>query len=193
MYGSDDTAALIKSLFERNGSSLYGGESVTQLEHALQAALLAEIEGADPALIVAALLHDVGHLLHDLSADAPDVGVDDVHEQLAYDWLRDYFGPEVTEPVRMHVDAKRYLCAVDPQYEVSLSPPSQQSLLLQGGRYSEAGVKEFERRPYFAEGIRLRRWDDRAKVPSLEAPSLDHFLSYVEEVQLSRPCVKATP
>jgi phosphonate degradation associated HDIG domain protein len=193
MMSSDDTTERIRDLFQRRGSSLYGGEAVTQLEHALQAALLAEADGADPALIVAALLHDVGHLLHEFPVDSPDHGVDDVHEQLACEWLRDYFGPEVTEPVRMHVDAKRYLCAVDPDYEASLSPPSRQSLMLQGGRYADAEARAFEGRPSFAEGIRLRRWDDRAKVPALKTPPLDHFLSYVEQVQLTRPSVEVAP
>lgn len=193
MLTSENTAERIKDLFERRGASLYGGEAVTQLEHALQAAMLAEADGADPALIVAALVHDIGHLLHEYPVDAPDQGVDDVHEELAYEWLRDHFGPEVTEPVRMHVDAKRYLCVVEAGYEASLSPPSQHSLMLQGGRYSEEETRAFERRPYFADGVRLRRWDDLAKVPSLETPSLDHFLSYVEQVQLTRPTFETAP
>jgi len=170
-------------LFERNGGSLYGGEDVTQLEHALQAAMLAEAEGAEPSLIVAALVHDIGHLLHDLPDDAPDDGVDDVHELLACNWLRGHFGPEVTEPVRMHVDAKRYLCALDPEYRASLSAASQQSLELQGGTFTPAEAREFEHRPFFEEGLRLRRWDDLAKVVGLETPSLNHFLSYIGRVR----------
>jgi 2-aminoethylphosphonate-pyruvate transaminase len=169
----------IKSLFETYGGSLYGGEAVTQLEHALQTAMLAESEGADAALIVAALLHDVGHLLHDLPDDAPDAGVDDVHEELAYHWLRGHFGPAVTEPVRLHVDAKRYLCAVEPAYWASLSPVSQQSLELQGGTFTAEETRDFEKRPFFEQGVRLRRWDDQAKVVGLVTPSLNHFLSYI--------------
>ncbi len=169
----------IRQLFERNGGSLYGGEEVTQREHALQAAMLAEAEGADAPLIVAALLHDVGHLLHDLPEDAPDDGVDDVHEVLAYNWLRGHFGPKVTEPVRLHVDAKRYLCAMEPGYRESLSAASLQSLELQGGVFSDQEARDFEQRPFFAEGVRLRRWDDLAKVVGLETPSLNHFLSYI--------------
>jgi phosphonate degradation associated HDIG domain protein len=177
----------IKLLFEQNGGSLYGGEAVTQLEHALQAAMLAEAEGATPALIAAALLHDIGHLLHDLPDDAPDAGIDDVHEELAHKWLRKYFGPEVTEPVRMHVEAKRYLCAAEPQYRDSLSDVSQQSLELQGGTFTIAEARRFEQRPFFEDGVRLRRWDDRAKILGLETPSLDHFLSYVRVVQRAVP------
>jgi phosphonate degradation associated HDIG domain protein len=173
----------IRELFDRNGGSLYGGEEVTQLEHALQAAMLAETEGADASLIVAALLHDIGHLLHDLPEDAPDDGVDDVHELLAYMWLREHFGPEVTEPVRLHVDAKRYLCAVEPEYRASLSAASLQSLELQGGTFSAAEVRAFEQRPFFEAGLRLRRWDDQAKVVGLVTPNLNHFLSYIALVR----------
>jgi [1-hydroxy-2-(trimethylamino)ethyl]phosphonate dioxygenase len=173
----------IRQLFERNGGSLYGGEEVTQLEHALQAAMLAEAEGADAPLIVAALLHDIGHLLHDLPENAPEDGVDDVHEFLAYNWLRGHFGPEVTEPVRLHVDAKRYLCAAERGYRESLSAASLQSLELQGGVFSDEEARDFQQRPFFEEGLQLRRWDDLAKVVGLETPSLNHFLSYIALVR----------
>jgi [1-hydroxy-2-(trimethylamino)ethyl]phosphonate dioxygenase len=172
----------LERLFDQRGTSLYGGEPVTQLEHALQAAMLAESSGADAAAITAALLHDVGHLLHDLPDDAPDEGVDDVHEQLAYEWLSRHFGPEVSEPVRMHVDAKRYLCAVEPAYQQSLSAPSVQSLMLQGGPYDSEQAHEFEGNPFCERAVQLRRWDDLAKVPGLTTPSLDHFLKYAEQL-----------
>lgn len=187
----DDVVARIKHLFAVRGSSLYGGEAVTQLEHALQAAMLAEAEAAEPELIAAALLHDIGHLLHELPNDAPDHGVDDVHEQLAYDWLSQFFGPDVTEPVRLHVAAKRYLCAVDPSYERALSGPSLQSLRLQGGRFGDQQRRAFERNQYFEHGVRLRRWDDQAKIPGLNTPSLEHFLRYVDEAQRARPSTEA--
>jgi predicted HD phosphohydrolase len=149
--------------------------------------MLAEADGASPALIVAALLHDIGHLLHDLPDDAPNAGVDDVHEELAYNWLRQHFGPEVTEPVRMHVEAKRYLCAAEPDYWDSLSDVSQQSLELQGGTFTMDQAHRFEQKPFFEDGVRLRRWDDRAKILGLQTPSLDHFLSYVGVVQRAVP------
>lgn len=172
----------IARLFAARGNSMYGGEGVTQLEHALQAAALAEANGADAATISAALLHDVGHVLHNLPDDAPDQGIDDVHEELAYRWLKKYFGPAVAEPVRMHVDAKRYLCAAEPGYHDVLSPPSLQSLMLQGGPFSPDEAREFERHPHFEQAIMVRRWDDEAKVPDLETPTLEHFLRYVREV-----------
>src|SRR5215470_11203255 len=125
--------AAITDLFECHGGSMYLGEPVTQEEHALQCAWLAEQEGAEAALVVAALLHDIGHLLgaHDIDTSAPEV--DAKHEAQGQEWLAGYFGPEVTEPVRLHVDAKRYLCAMDSNYTKSLSDASRHSLMRQGG------------------------------------------------------------
>jgi phosphonate degradation associated HDIG domain protein len=176
---ADKVLNSIRDLFDRRGSSLYGGEAVSQLEHALQAADLAEQAGARPELIVAALLHDIGHLLHDLPEDAPDNGVDDVHERLGNAWLRRSFGPDVCDPVRQHVAAKRYLCAVDSDYQQSLSSPSLQSLQLQGGPMDADEVSQFEAEPSFRDYVEVRRWDDQAKVPGLATPPLEHFLSYV--------------
>lgn len=174
----------IVELFATRGDSLYGGESVTQLEHALQAALLAEQERAPPELIAAALLHDVGHLLHDLPVDAPDAGVDDRHENSAATYLREYFPERVVEPIRLHVPAKRYLCAKDAQYMRTLSQPSVVSLALQGGPMSAEEVAEFARHAYSDDAVRLRRWDDAAKIPRLATPPLMHFAQYVQQVAL---------
>lgn len=168
-------------MFSKRGGSLYGGEAVTQEEHALQAALLAEQSGASAELIAAALLHDIGHLLHDLPDDAPDQGVDDLHEELGERWLAGYFGKEVTEPVRLHVAAKRYLCAAEADYLAALSPTSVQSLELQGGPFTDEEQREFERLPHFRSAVELRRWDDEAKVVNLETPDVEYFLKYVEQ------------
>jgi [1-hydroxy-2-(trimethylamino)ethyl]phosphonate dioxygenase len=169
-------------MFRLNGGSLYGGEGVTQLEHGLQAAMLAEQEGAPSELIVAALLHDVGHLLHDLPDDAPDAGIDDAHEELGAKWLESRFPPEVLEPVRLHVAAKRYLCGAEPDYERSLSEPSRVSLALQGGPMSADECEAFRNAPHFDAAVRLRRWDDWAKVTGLETPSLEHFAAHIARV-----------
>lgn len=190
MHASSEPAANetfneVQQLFQVRGSAWYGGEAVSQLEHALQAAMFAEHAAAAPALIVAALLHDVGHLLHDLPENAADTGVDDRHETLGTEWLRLRFEPAVVEPAGMHVDAKRYLCAVDASYMAQLSSASRQSLQLQGGPMSGDDVREFEQRPYFADAVRLRKWDDAAKVVGLETPPLDHFATYVNNVSLS--------
>ena len=175
----------IVELFERNGHSQYGAEAVTQLEHALQAASLARAEGADAELIAAALLHDVGHLLHDLPADAPDRGVDDHHENSAANGLARLFPPGVTEPIRLHVAAKRYLCAVDAKYLERLSGPSIVSMQLQGGPMSAAEIAEFEKQRSFREAVRLRVWDDEAKVPGLPTPPISEFAMYLREVSTS--------
>lgn len=183
----------IEELFKKKGGSLYGGEAVTQEQHALQAAQLAEESGASPATIAAALLHDVGHLLHNLPDDAPDEGVDDVHEALGDRFLRRWFGPEVSEPVRMHVDAKRYLCAVDPSYLKTLSPPSLQSLELQGGPMNPAEVNAYESLPFYEASLVVRRWDDLAKDPHLATPPLAHYLPFLREVLITPLAAEATP
>jgi phosphonate degradation associated HDIG domain protein len=166
-------------LLRLRGSSQYGGEAVTQREHALQAAMFAERSGADVELVAAALLHDVGHLLHHLPDDAPDSGVDDRHEMLAGERLADCFGPAVVEPIRMHVAAKRYLYAADPAYRGTLSEPSLLSLRLQGGPMNAEEMSQFEKLPHFDAAVRLRRWDEAAKIEGLETPDLDHFVPLV--------------
>lgn len=181
---ADTTIGQIESLFAARGSAWYGGESVSQLQHALQAATFAEAESASPALIVAALLHDVGHLLHDLPEDAARDGIDDRHEMLGATWLSEQFGADVAEPVKMHVAAKRYLCAVDAAYLATLSPASRLSLQVQGGPMRSEEISVFEKRPFFNEAVRLRRWDDEAKVVKAETPALSHFMPYVRRVLL---------
>jgi phosphonate degradation associated HDIG domain protein len=165
----------ILDLFRRRGDTAYFGEPVSQTEHALQAADLAVREGAPDALVAAALLHDVGHLLHDQGERIAEQGVDARHEEAGERWLAARFGPEVTEPVRLHVAAKRYLCAVDPAYAATLSPASTLSLKLQGGPMSPAEVAEFERNPHYGAAVRLRRWDDAAKVQDLAVPGLESY------------------
>ncbi|WP_417848447.1 phosphonate degradation HD-domain oxygenase [Thalassoglobus sp.] len=173
-------------LFERHGNSQYGGENVTQLEHALQAATLAEEENASPELIVAALLHDLGHLLHNLPENAPDQGIDDHHENLGYRFACQLFPQAVTEPIRMHVVAKRYLCAIEPDYFSTLSQPSVVSLGLQGGPMNEHEISDFELNPFAQDAVRLRRWDDTAKDPTVKTSPLSHFKKYLSEVAFKR-------
>ncbi|MEM8677903.1 MAG: phosphonate degradation HD-domain oxygenase [Planctomycetota bacterium] len=174
----------IADLFDRRGDSEYGGEAVTQLEHALQCAQLAEQAGASDALVVAALLHDIGHLLHDLPDDAPDEGIDDRHEASGYHFLREHFEEAVSAPVRMHVAAKRYLCTVEAEYLAQLSPPSLLSFELQGGMMDPAELDEFRNSPHWEAAVQLRRWDDAAKSPGAATPSVAHYLPRVRaEVQ----------
>jgi phosphonate degradation associated HDIG domain protein len=175
METKDGIISNILQLFNDKGHSEYGGESVTQLEHALQAATLARENNASNQLITAALLHDIGHLLHDLPNDAPLKGIDDVHENKAAVFLRKYFPEAVTEPVRLHVMAKRYLSSTEETYYSLLSEPSKQSLVLQGGLMSEAEVSAFEQNPFFSDAVKLRKWDDQAKVQELITAPVEDF------------------
>ncbi len=175
----------ICDLFATKGHAAYIGEPVSQLEHALQSAYHAEKSGASDALIVAALLHDMGHLVHKLPEDCADHGIDDRHEALGQAWLRRYFPAEVTEPVRLHVAAKRYLCATDADYLDQLSPASVQSLELQGGPFAKEEAAEFEANPHYQAAVELRRWDDLAKVPNMEVPALEHYRDKLARVKLA--------
>ena len=182
----------VEALFDRHGHGLYDGqrrESVTALAHALQCAQLAEWAGASPPLVVAALLHDVGHFVHGIDdSDAHD----DVHELRALPWLSRSLGPEVTEPIRLHVQAKRYLVVVDPAYGDTLSPASVHSLALQGGAMTPAECAAFEGNPYAADATLLRRWDDAAKSPGKATPSLAWYLSLIDEL-CAGPTAARTP
>jgi phosphonate degradation associated HDIG domain protein len=175
-----DVLARVARLFAERGSGEYHGEAVTQLEHALQCAALAAADGHAPPVIVAALLHDVGHLLHGHGEDYLDRGVNDTHEDLGARFLARAFGPAVTEPIRLHVPAKRYLCAARAGYAAALSPASVRSLELQGGPMSAAERAAFEALPHFAAAVLVREYDDRAKVPGLVTPALAHFWPHLE-------------
>jgi phosphonate degradation associated HDIG domain protein len=169
-------------LFARKGGREYDGEGVTQLEHALQAAAMAEAEGASPSLIAAALLHDLGHMLND-QGDTPTLrGIDDRHQYAALPFLRGSFDDAVLEPIRLHVEAKRYLCATRAGYYEALSADSKRSLTLQGGAYDEPAAAAFIERPFAADAVRVRLWDDLAKVPAAATPPLAHFVTVLETV-----------
>ena len=167
----------IETVFARRGAEQYSGEPVTQLEHALQSAALAEAEGADDELVTAALLHDLGHLLQDLGETPSLRGVDDVHQYAALPFLRGLFGERVLGGIRLHVDAKRYLCATRPEYHDALSEDSKRSLKLQGGVFDAAQAQAFIAQPGAPDAVRLRLWDDRAKVAGLATPPLSHYLA----------------
>jgi phosphonate degradation associated HDIG domain protein len=170
----------IRVLFERHGSIAYSGEPVTQLEHALQSGALAEAEGASDELVAAAFLHDLGHLLN-LQGETPtERGVDDLHQYFALPFLRPVLSDAVLEPIRLHVDAKRCLCAIDTTYFGQLSADSVRSLQLQGGIFSREEAQGFIQKPYAQDAMRLRRWDDRAKEKDRATPGIDHYLSVVE-------------
>ena len=176
---TDPRLARIADLLTLRADGQYGLSDINQRQHALQCAWLAEQQGCSDALIVASLLHDVGHLVHDLGDDPAARGVDDEHEERGFQFLSGWFGPEISEPVRLHVAAKRYLCATEADYFSKLSKDSVLSLSLQGGPMSAAEVAAFEALGEHQAAVRLRRWDEAAKVKGLETPGFAHFAPFV--------------
>lgn len=170
-----DAVQAIAGLFASEGLAGYLGEEVTQAAHLLQAAALAERAGAAPALVAAALLHDVGHFTGTVTGADLMRGTDDHHDEQGAAWLAQFFGPEVTEPVRLHVCAKRYLCATEPGYQARLSPASVYTLGVQGGPLKPAEIAAFEATPFARDACQVRRWDDEAKDPASQVPSFGHF------------------
>ncbi|MEZ5669964.1 MAG: HD domain-containing protein [Alphaproteobacteria bacterium] len=161
---------------QTRGGHAYFGEALSETAHMLQAAAgIAAARPDDHATIAAGLLHDIGHLLHDLGEDAAERGIDAGHEEIGSDYLAQWFGAAVTEPVRLHVDAKRYLCAVAPDYAAGLSPASVRSLALQGGPMDAAEAAAFAAGPYAEAAVLLRRCDDAGKDPDRACPGLDHY------------------
>lgn len=220
-------------LYRTYGARQYGREAVSQLEHALQCAYLAETAGATPALVAASLLHDVGHMVwHSAPAAKAGAGgnarkgplqglldylasgesheyqhtpaeqaalrdnkqrANDLHEHRAQWFLENLFGPEVLEPIRLHVEAKRYLCCVEQGYWDILSPESKHSLEVQGGPHDADQARRFARMDHAADAVQLRRWDDSAKVPGARTPDLEHYKKILEAVALPvRPATSVT-
>jgi [1-hydroxy-2-(trimethylamino)ethyl]phosphonate dioxygenase len=167
-------------LLRASGDRRYGGAPVSQYEHALQCAMRAEAERAPPALIAAALLHDIGHLTNADDRAATERGEDAQHERIGAALLAMWFGEAVAAPVRLHVSAKRYLTAVEPGYALTLSPDSVRSLALQGGPFTSREAQAFAALPQAADAVRLRRWDEAAKVSGAPLAALDQFRPYLE-------------
>jgi gamma-butyrobetaine dioxygenase len=161
----------IGQLFAGPGASDYLGEPVTIGEHLRQAGALAEASGADSALVAAALLHDIGHFRSEPGSGHCEVGAQ---------WLSQWFGQAVTEPVRLHVAAKRYLCAAEPGYFGLLSAESVRTLALQGGPMTAEEAAAFEAAPHAHDAVAVRRWDDQAKDPGVVAPPFAHFAPLLE-------------
>lgn len=185
------TLETIAMLFGAHGDRMYTGEPVTQLEHALQSATLAQESGAPAALITAAFLHDLGHMVNDQGETPTLRGIDDRHEYVAIPRLRALFPDAVLAPIRLHVEAKRYLCVrgdgtlSGPAYREALSPDSVRSLKLQGGVFSEAEADAFIAQPFAADAVKLRCWDDLAKVAGRRTPPLEHYMTLAASVALS--------
>jgi phosphonate degradation associated HDIG domain protein len=185
------TISEISDLYLAHGSEQYGGEAVNQLQHALQCASLAENSGATPELICASLLHDLGHLLRfnaENERDEVRPVTDDLHQYLVVPFLRGVFSDAVIEPIKLHVDAKRYLCAIDEAYGSGLSAASKHSLALQGGPYTPDEAAGFIKRPYAEDAVNLRRWDDLAKEAKATPPQWSSYSELLEG--LRQPSVK---
>jgi len=174
------TLPYIESLFAHHGAAYYGGERISQTEHALQCAQLAEQAGESEAVTVAALLHDIGHLML-----AESITADMRHQEVGADALATLFGDDVTAPVRLHVAAKRSLGVIDPAYLDTLSPVSVHSLALQGGVFTPEQAEAFAAQPHALAAVRLRRYDDLAKVVGLSTPPLEHY------VRMAERCLRA--
>ncbi|MEJ7686580.1 MAG: phosphonate degradation HD-domain oxygenase [Variovorax sp.] len=167
----------IARLLNAKGERQYGHEAVSQLDHALQCAQLAEQAGETAETVTAALLHDLGHLLaaERDAGDGEQQQRDDLHQYIALPFLRSLFAPAVLEPIRLHVDAKRFLCTTEPAYWHGLSPASRRSLELQGGAFTPEEAERFMAQPFAAAAVRLRRYDDEAKQPQKKTPPLAHY------------------
>jgi predicted HD phosphohydrolase len=169
----------IQRLLEHKASGRYRLTPINQQQHAVQAAAVAERDARGDTLVVAVLLHDTGHMVHDLGDNPADAGIDDRHEELVHAWLTAHFGPEVTEPVRLHVAAKRYLCVVEADDFAKLSPDSVKILARQGGPISAEEAAAFEALPHHAAAVQPRRHNEQAKVKGLATPPAAHFVPAV--------------
>jgi phosphonate degradation associated HDIG domain protein len=176
MSASDE----IFRLFEKRGAEAYYGEAVSMLEHSLQTAHFARLSHAPDSLVVAALLHDVGHLIEHVPADLADWKEDAHHEEKGAEWLARYFGPEICNPVLLHVPAKRYLCATDASYFSKLSPASVVTLKLQGGPMNLTEVEDFQRVAHYTDALRVRRCDEAGKVAGLSTPGLEDYRDLID-------------
>jgi [1-hydroxy-2-(trimethylamino)ethyl]phosphonate dioxygenase len=168
------------AIYSSRGAGAYFGEVVSTLEHSLQAAYFAQESNASDALVVAALLHDIGHLIDSAPADFAGWQSDARHEVSGSNWLAQRFGAEVSEPVRLHVPAKRYLCATDPSFWAHLSPASVQTLALQGGPMSGEEIAAFRREPFHRDAVQLRHFDDRGKVAGLRTADFAHYRRLID-------------
>lgn len=178
---AEQKVAMLFRYMEKRGQSFYD-EVVTQLEHALQCAALAQQNGASATLITGALLHDVGHIILDEhNADRAFLDTDLTHEEVGAQYMESFFPEAVTTPIRLHVPAKRYLCTTDASYHDGLSEASKRSFRLQGGIMSDEERNAFEQIPHFQDALTLRRWDDLAKVKGLETAALATYRDIVQQ------------
>ncbi|MFL9873169.1 (R)-1-hydroxy-2-trimethylaminoethylphosphonate oxygenase [Paraburkholderia megapolitana] len=178
----DNIVAFIGDIFARRGGEEYLGEGVTMAEHMLQAAHLVEQNGERDTVIVAALLHDIGHFTSEFGAFSMSDTKDNYHDAAGAVVVEQFFPRAVTDCVRLHVAAKRYLCAVDPGYFAKLSPASVHSLRLQGGPMTDEQVARFSQNPNLADVIKVRLADDAGKVTGASTPDFAHYAPLVQRL-----------
>ena len=174
--------SFLADIFEHHGAESYLGEPVTIAEHMLQSARLAERENASDELVAAALLHDIGHYAGEFGTYSPDDKEDRHHEDAGAAVLDKFFPPVITECVRLHVAAKRYLCATDPEYFDRLSPASVHSLSLQGGPMTKDEIAAFEANPFHREAVQVRIWDDGGKVAGMTTKAFADYAGPLQRV-----------
>lgn len=184
MTDTNSILAKISRLFDDHGNDWYMGEPVTMAEHMLQSAFFAQQSGADDELIIAALLHDIGHYTSEYAEDCLQQGIDNEHEDSAADFLKTHFPKRVLDAIRLHVASKRYLCAIKPEYYEVLSEASKESLAVQGGPMNTKEVTQFETEPYHQDAVKVRYWDDAGKQDSLTVPDFDHYIPMMQKLLL---------
>jgi len=177
----------LAELFSSEGARAYLGEALSQAQHMCQAGALAEAAGAPDSLVAAALLHDIGHFRGHLTGDDLMRGVDNRHEETGARVLERWFASSVSEPVRLHVAAKRYLCHAEPGYLATLSQASQYTLAVQGGPMTAEEARAFQRKAFWADAVALRRWDEQAKERDVATPQFEHFAPLLERLVQSAP------
>lgn len=171
-------------IFERRGPEAYLGESVSMADHMEQSAACAVADNASNAMVVASLLHDIGHFSGEFPLDALEHGIDNYHQDSGGKILAQFYPAEISEPVRLHVAAKRYLCAVDAQYFAKLSPASVNSLNVQGGEMNAAEIQQFEANAHHTAAVQLRRYDDNGKVAGLTIYKIEHYRDLLQKMLL---------
>lgn len=176
----DQIIDFILNLFAHRGAQEYMGEAVTMSQHMEQSAACAVADGAPDSLVVAALLHDIGHFIGEHPIEALENGIDNVHEEAGARYLEPFFPASITEPIRLHVAAKRYLSATDKDYFGELSDASVNSLKVQGGPMSPAEVERFEANPYHKQAVKLRLYDDDGKIAGLEIKPVTEYRTTLE-------------
>ena len=172
----------LEDIFKRRGSENYLGEKVSMAEHMLQGAALAEASGASDQLVAAILLHDVGHFTSEFGPYSPEDTEDKYHDTAGGHVLKPFFPPRISESVRLHVSAKRYLCAKEPAYFNQLSKASVHTLSLQGGPMNAAEIAAFEANPYHQDAVKIRKWDDHGKAVGVEAKSFSDYTPLLQKI-----------